>query len=705
MKNWNLRTFFPSIRGILWPGITSLSLSYFIYTSFFQRHFFSWRYLLFCVILFFAFSFILGWLNTNFLAARLRSLDNQRKIALVVFSILFSIACLINLPINPLYYLLPDSEFEINFNTGDPRISDGVKLWWIHTGQGYIHYSDMQIEGDWQYIDQALAFDLGQDVSIKWVGKAGLDSEIVFESTSHDQMVEVIWNGEKSELNLISPYSEKLIFSFVTPFPFYQKVLYSLSFITAFSYLIFLLVIVVNQWKPKSRESESSRSYSWLFFMIPMIAVWLFSLLVFWPGVFSNDSLHHWQQAVEGQFNDWQSAIYAAVLYVLIRIKYSLSFILILRILYFSYLVAYGLRLLEKKGVPKYLLWLICLIFAISPLNNMQVITLWRDIPYAVSFLWLTFLLIEIYDSNGKWIRKKKNIAILAINTLIISLLRLNGIPTIVISLLLLAVFYKEEWKQFLITVVIMIAALLLIKGPFYNLIGVDREVSGQSNQILLHHIAAHLDSGTYFEEPELDYLNELLPISEWDYQCCYVGPIYHRNNFNKDLLLSNSEYNQKLALRLFFRDPIVNMKHLLCAGEHAWRFGEKQCKIFSTHGFNKWYAGEQDWVIPNDYSITEASIFPDLIQKYSDVLRKFGFLDDDLVPYLQPAFYFYLSIFALFIAYFRNKDWKIVLIGLPLLLHTLILFLINSFPVFRYFYCNHLVGILLIGMIFYKRK
>lgn len=706
MKHWTFQKFFPSIKSIVFPAVTSFSLSYFVYSSFFQRHFFSWRYLLLCVGLFLAFTFILGWINTNFLAPRVKSLDKKRKIAALVFSIIFSLGCLLNIPVSPVYYLLPDSEFAINFNIDDdPLNSENVKLWWIHTGQGYVHHSNMDIQGDWQYVDNALVFDAGQEVEINWTGKAGLNSEIVFQSTSHDQNVSVIWNGDISESNLISSYSEKIALSFNTSLPFYQKVLFSLSFVTIFSYLIFLLIIISNEWHPKPSDDQSSRSHSWVLYMLPMIIVWTFSLLVFWPGVFSNDSLHHWKQAVTGQFNDWQSAIYAMVLFLLIRIKYSLSFVLILRILYFSYTVAYGLKLLERKGVPKFLLWIICLIFAISPLNNMQVITLWRDIPYAISFLWLTFLFVEIYDSNGKWITKKKNIAVLIVNTLIISLLRMNGIPTVAMSILFLAVFYKERWKQFLVVLITMITALVLIKGPFYSNMGVDRDLSGQSNQILLHHIAAHLDSGTSFEESEIDYLNELLPIDEWDYQCCYAGPIYHRNDFNKSLLLSSSSYNRKLTWVLFLRNPLVNIKHVLCAGEHAWRFGEKQCNIFSTHGFNSWYMGEQDWIIPNDYSIEEASVFPELIQPYSDYLREFGFLDDDLVPCLQPAFYFFLSILSLFIAYFRNRDWKVLLIGLPLLLHTIILFLINSFPVFRYFYCNHLVGIFLIGLMFYKKK
>jgi hypothetical protein len=162
--------------------------------------------------------------------------------------------------------------------------------------------------------------------------------------------------------------------------------------------------------------------------------------------------------------------------------------------------------------------------------------------------------------------------------------------------------------------------------------------------------------------------------------------------------------FNRKIALSLFLRDPIVDIRHAFCAGELAWRFDKNQCSIFSTHGFNTLSSGKQDWIVLNRFSLTESSYFPSLVQKYSDILRKFGFLDDLVVPYLRPAFYFYLFILSLVIAYIRNNDWKVFLIGMPLVLQTLLLFLINFAPVIRYFYSTNLVGALFIGIIFYQR-
>jgi hypothetical protein len=704
--NWIQQNKPFSIYLFTYSIITGFSLSYIVYAMFFQRHFFSWRYFFYSVCLFILSSFILGLININFLFEKINQLKIQRKILLIAFSILSSTMLLINTPIQPIYYLLPDSEFKISFEIDEiAEASSEVQLLWINTGQGFLHHSNLAITGEYEIVDSKLIFHPGQKVDIFWKGKAGPNSEIVFGSTPYDQDISIQWNGEATKINLMGKDGETFTFTSTTSTPTLLKLFFIFSYLILFSYLSALCILALTLWKPKSNGGHNDRSYSWILFMLPMLLIWVFSLLVFWPGAFTNDSSDLWRQAVTGNFNDWQSAFYSIVLYLLVRIRYSLSFIMILQILFFSLVTANGLGRFEKRGVPKPILWIISIFFAISPLNNMQVITLWKDIPYAVSFLWLTILFFEIFDSNGVWIAQKKNVVVILIVSLLISLLRQNGFPVVAVSLLILSFVYKRMRRQYLAVLIGVISIFVLIKGPIYDLIGIDRGRSGQSNLILLHHIAAHLDAGTDIKGDEMEYLNSLLPIQDWDYQCCYIVPIYLNKGFNEAELMSNSVYNRKLAFSLFLRDPIVDIRHAFCAGELAWRFGGmNKCNINSTHGLNTWRAGKQDWIIPNEFSLTESSYIPGLVQKYSDILRTFGFQDELLVPYLRPAFYFYLFILSLVIAYFRNNDWKVFIIGLPIILQTLLLFLINFAPVIRYFYSTNLVGVLFIGIIFYQR-
>ena len=702
---WACQKLFSSPILLVYATITGFSLGYFVYTNLLQRHFFSWRYLLVSLLVSIAFTFFFAWVNTQFLFVKIKQLSREKKLVLFIFALFLSIMLLFNLQIQPVYYLLPDSEMEMSMDIPAEREGvNGVQLLWINTGQGYVHHSNMEIEGDYELADTVLVFLPGQTVTIRWQGKAGLQTEFMFYATQYDQKVDVLWNGTASTLDLLGDDGEFLEFNFSTDMPLWLKSFSVLTSIIAFSYLIILLVLAANLWEPKAKTINKRPAYDWLRFMLPMLVVWLFSLIVFWPGVISSDSNELWRQAVTGDFNDWQSAFFAMLLYLLIKIDYSLGFVLILQIVFFSSVVAYGLGRLEKRGLPKGILWLIAVLFALSPLNNMQAITLWKDIPYSISILWLAILFFEIYDSNGKWIEKKKHIFLLIFLTLLLSLLRANGIPMAGVSLLILSFVYKKQRKQFLTILAVLLLLFVFVKGPFYDFVGINREISGQSNLILLHHIAAHLEAGTELSADEYTYLNNLMPIDEWDYQCCYVVPITSDKNFNLNEFLANGSVNRKLTLDLFLRDPLVDIQHTLCSGDLAWRFGQNQCKTFSSHGFNTWSRGKQDWIVGNDFNLDEGSLLPHVIQPYADILRKFGFLDDSLVFYLRPAFNFYVFLLCLVIAYIRNEDWKIFLIGLPTILQTVLLFLINFAPVIRYFYSTNLVCLFFIAIVFYRK-
>ena len=697
---------FSSIPTFVYSALTGLALAYVIYAGFFQRHFFSWRYLLLCAAFFVLLTLAAGWVNSNFLFAEIKRLNRARKVFLFTFAILLAGILLINTPIQPVYYLLPNSEMQISFTVPEAaQAAQGVQLKGIHTGQGYVHYSNMTISGQYTLADTTLVFQPGQTVDLRWKGKAGAESRITFHSTAFDQPVTITWNRESTSLNLMRTSEADIPITEQTPIPPIIQAFFMIAFMIAVSYLIALLGAALAQAKLKAGKAPQKARWTWMRFMLPMLLIWLFSLLIFWPGAFTNDSFALWRQAVDGNFNDWQSAFYAIALFLLVRVDYSLGFILILQIVFFAAVTAYGLGRFEKLGVPQALLWVVSLLFAISPLNNMQAITLWKDIPYSIAFLWLTILVFEIYDSDGEWIAQKGHILLIFLVSLLISLLRQNGLPAAGGTMLALGLIYKKYRKEFLVMLAALAVLFALIKVPFYNLIGIDRKESGQSNLILVHHIAAHLAAGTEFTPDELAYLNSLMPLSEWKYDCCYMGTIYLNNDFDRYKLLSNSAYNQKLALDLFLRDPAVDIEHMFCAGEPTWRYGQSQCPIFSTHGFNQWSTGKQDWIIPNEFSLTEAPVFPQFIQGYADMLRGFGFLDDNLVIYLRPAFYFYIFLFSLAVAYLRSDDWRIFVVGMPILLQSLLLLLINFSPVLRYFYSTNLVGTLFILIIFYRKQ
>jgi hypothetical protein len=243
------------------------------------------------------------------------------------------------------------------------------------------------------------------------------------------------------------------------------------------------------------------------------------------------------------------------------------------------------------------------------------------------------------------------------------------------------------------------------VKDPLYSAVDIDRRSTGQTNLIYLHHIAAHLDAGTLLNPEEKEYLNQFMPLDEWEYWCCYVGTISYDGGFDRQSFLSSTSRNRQLALSLFVRDPLVDISHAFCAGELAWRFENNECYMKSTHGINKWAPGRVDWIIANEVGLENKSFLPTLVDPYVSYLRKFGFLDDMLAFWLRPAFWLYVAAFSAAVLVVRRRDLKMLLALLPVLSQTAVLILVSFAPAFRYHFGTCLAGLFLVGLIFIPKE
>jgi hypothetical protein len=696
---------FPSLNAALIAGFIGVCAGMSVYIGTLQRHFFSKTYFAYAILIAAVVTILAAWLRKRFLTRAFLSLGKPVRIFALLISVLLSLVLLANTQIQPLYYLLPDTQMEIRIPIGDiPEGEESARLLWIQTGQGYVHYTNMDIYGDWERVEKNIVFSPNQEVVITWKGKVGHMTEIAFRQTHYDQAVFITWNGDTKEYNLNQPKQPNIVIKDQFNIPVLYHLPFDISFSVSMGFILFFLLMLLGRWNPPVGQGKKSKKWAWLVYMLPMLVVWTFSLLVFYPGFMSKDSFAQWNQGLSGQFNDWQSAFYSMLLAGLMRIWYTPAVVTIIQIVLMAALVAFGLKALQEQGVNKIVLWAISFLFALSPINNLYTITVWRDIPYALAILWLVIILLRIFLSEGEWILRLGWLW-LALSGFMIAILRQNGIPAAFGLLAILPLVYRRRWKYYLGSAILCLVLFLLFKGPVYSMMNVDRSKSGQSNLILLHHIAAHLNANTELTAEEEDYLNSFLPTSDWNYYCCYVGTISYDDNFARGEFLTNSAQNRALALDLFMRDPLVDIRHTACSGELVWRFRNNQCFMKSTHSFNSWATGKVSWVIRNDDGVIADSQIPLLVQPYADLLRKFGFRDDLLVIYLRPALYFYLAVFFISVLQVRTGSFKALLISLPLVIQSAVLLLVSYAPALRYQYGTYLAGLFLIGLIFLPRN
>jgi hypothetical protein len=197
---------FPNAISLVIAFVIGLSISLAVYLGLLQRHFFSWTYIAFAILIAVAGIFLSGWLIQKVILNYFSSTPAKFRNLSILFAFIFSLLLLINTDLQPLYYIQPDSNLQIQFTIPAlPAGNEGVRLVWIKTGQGYVHYSNMSIEGQWDRVSGYIIFSPGQSVSISWNGKVGSYIEMAFAQTNFDQNITAIFNRQSKSFNLNDP--------------------------------------------------------------------------------------------------------------------------------------------------------------------------------------------------------------------------------------------------------------------------------------------------------------------------------------------------------------------------------------------------------------------------------------------------------------------------------------------------------------------
>ncbi len=694
--------FFPKWRDFFLSACIGVSAATLIYLWQLQRNFFSLRYTVYWLAIALAATFFIGWFNHKLLSRLFCQLSKPLKIFSVLFSLSLGALLLMQTHFEPFYFLLPDAELNISLTSSEiPDGAEGVRLLGVRTKWGYEHYTRLQIDGDWIRDGSNILFSGGQAARIRWQGRVGPWAEITFRHTPYDRDVEITWDGRSSTYNLANP--ERKTISIMQEFPvsWIYYLPYAVSFLFSAGYTLFCLLMLLGSWHPGKKRQTKPLRYGWLAYMLPMLAAWFFTLLVFWPGSMSPDSMAQWGQAINGNYDNWQPAFHTIVISFLMRIWYSPAIVALTQIFSFALVAAWGFKILRENGAPPVVLWIISFMYALSPINNIQNITLWKDILYAVALLWMTILMLQLFLSEGASIRKTRGWAALGIAAFFVAIFRKNGFPVAFFSLMFLPFIFRRYWKQCLGSLLLAALLFLGVNGPFYTLMNVRNVSTGQTNLVFLHHIAAHVNQGTPLKLEEQEYLESFLALEDWYYSCCNLTTISYEQEFERAEFLASSEQNRKLAVSLFLRAPLVDIAHNMCASDMVWRFANNQCIIKTTHAFGNISPGKENWILPNNYGVQEDPVLPVLVRPYLDGLRNFGFWDETLVEYLRPALWLYVSLFCLAVLVIRRQDLKGWVAGLPVIGQSGLMFLITFAPKFRYHYSILLVGFFTLGLLF----
>ena len=438
--------------------------------------------------------------------------------------------------------------------------------------------------------------------------------------------------------------------------------------VVAGTWVFIVSLFLVTRPEP-ARNSRSDGRFTWLLYSLPAFAVFSFYLLAFWPGAMSPDSLDQWKQVVRFSFKDWHPAFHSMNIWLVTRIWEAPITVSFFQIGILSVSFGWVMSRLQALGVSKSVLFICCILFACLPVNGLMSITLWKDIPYSVAMAVVALLLLEISINPNTWFNSTKNIFMLSLFLLLVSLYRHNGIiPAFGVPAILFIVYFRH-WKKVVTISSIVICSYMLIKGPLYNWMDVER-----GNP--LDHVYSKIG-------------NKFSALS--------LLPHKKKEEGAGKTQVPDDHLPEKAAKNSPGR---FDMPDRLKASSLLWRIKPLKGFYKRVDFVNLWGQWKSEglrirYISGNGFGFQEAPILPEMTKKifrFFEVSKNHPFLS----LMWRPALFLYIFIGAAIVASLRNRK-LLLLTLLPVLLNSLptLLFVIHK-SIFRYHYSIVITSLLL---------
>ncbi len=405
----------------------------------------------------------------------------------------------------------------------------------------------------------------------------------------------------------------------------------------------------------------------WLWYAAPCYLAWTVYLLAYWPCSMSPDSLSQWNDALTGHFKDWHPAFHSMNFWLIAKIWNSPTAVACTQILVLGLTTAWGLSIMLKLGVSKVIILISCALLALSPVNGLMIITLWKDVAYSIAVLALTLIVLQIVISDGQWLSKRRSWIFMGIIVALTAIYRHNGLSAALGTPIVLLVIYRKFWKQLVLAFLLGSIIYVGIRGPLYTVLDIQRNLPKP-----------------YFK-PKV---------------AKYVKP---KADDSPKIQSAPSDTRQT-----FIKETFQIIQYYTDLSSTLWRIKPLEGRFRRTEYVNLWWEAEDGirYINSNKLGIKEASLLPNI--------RDYGFeqyLRTISAPskyfFWRPAFYLYVFGISVIIASIRFGQWKFLLLPVPIIFHLLPFFLIStSKAIFRYHYSIVIISMILsIPLLFIKQS
>lgn len=332
--------------------------------------------------------------------------------------------------------------------------------------------------------------------------------------------------------------------------------------------------------------------------LIILIVPALITVYAFNPGICSLDTYDTLRTAhsVQGML-DWHSAFYCLILHYILKIWDSTYAILFVQYFFWVYVVLELLLFLRKKQIKDSLLILFSCLVGLNTANLLHITSIWKDIPYSISVLWLVIILAKL-SVDTEFYKKKWYIYLEFIAAMAGTMLyRKNGIVTFIMVALMAIILLRKNIKV-VGSIILATACVAFISGPVFN-----HYMVTSSGNFGMYNGLGHDILGVYYADGDVSghtikMITTMTDNNNGEFN--YV-PTYSRPPYYSDI---NTKYFIINYVDTFIRNPVYMTKAVIAREDCIWSIfpGEgSTLKVVNYHTtFSEWIGDETtDWQVP----------------------------------------------------------------------------------------------------------
>ena len=448
---------------------------------------------------------------------------------------------------------------------------------------------------------------------------------------------------------------------------------------------ILLTLSAIIRMMLKVRLADGEKNVAWwniVLYSLPFLFVSMVFLVAFYPAAMTPDSLAQWEQAKTREFTNWHPVVFTWVIMGLTAIWDSPAIVALFQIGLLALASGFLGYTLERFLFPKKYIWLGLIILALSPVNAIYSITIWKDVVYSAFLFLFSILIFILVKTAGRETRKISFLVLFIVVSLGLVFFRHNGFPVFVVTMIMTIIMYKSYWKRLLPVTLFIIIAHQLVTGPLYTKLEVYPSDPQEALSIPTQQIASIVTGNGNLTKSQSEYVNRLMPLPLWNekYNPYSVDPIkFSWGDYDRFVIYDDPKQYASMWSSMVLANPGLAAEGLFNQTSLIWQMNEP------ADGYTSKYV--TNIFLNNEFGLKNRVLEPQITTMARTYLKTAEKMDE-LV--WRPAVYTTIALLFIYIAYLRN-DWRAWLLIFPIALNTGSVFLAIPAQDFRYLYSNSL--------------